>query len=273
MNAPAGVRTLKKRGGAHSRFNTGWAAVLDKLGELKEQKRREMEAAALAGGAAAGTALADSAGLGLIGGISIFEHATLFLESPASSRYAYVWSMFMAATTVLAITNFVVSTMNSAQPYSNTFFQIECLVTSVFTLEYVARAATYPDRGDFFFSIFNTIDLFALLPLYIDLMVVGIAPLYPSSDITQLTSFRIFRLSRLLKLAKSYSGMQVFILALERSRKAFLMLLFFLSFGIVFFSTLLWFTESPSGSPFFVSIPVSFWWGIVTFGELGVRRP
>ena len=68
---------------------------------------------------------------------------------------------------------------------------LECCIIGVFTLEYGARVATAPKKLKFIFSFYGLIDLIAILPFYLMLMV----------DLRSLRALQLLRLLRVLKWA------------------------------------------------------------------------
>ena len=84
-------------------------------------------------------------------------------------------------------------------------------------------------------SFFNIIDFMALMPTYLELIINA-----AGGNTSVVLDLRLLRLIRLLKIAKTYSGIQIFILTMERALQPALMLLFFLSVGVVLFSALLY---------------------------------
>ena len=138
--------------------------------------------------------------------------------------------------------------------------------------EYLIRLSVCPSYRRFFFDFFNTIDLLAMLPTYIGLIVIASSPSGTSAKAI-VEDLRLLRLTRLLKLAKTYSGIHIFFLAMSRSLDAVGMLIFFLSFATILFSAVLWYSERGNAGTFatdgFYSIPASLWWGIVTIATVG----
>ena len=112
----------------------------------------------------------------------------------------------------------------------------------------------------------------AILPFCVHLVLPG-----PLTGDMSLRELRLLRLARLLKTARAYSGVRILGLALQRSGQALGMLCFFLAFGVVLSSSMMYFIEKNANPAGFGSIPTGFWWGIVTmtgtgYGDVGARR-
>eukprot|EP00808_Paulinella_micropora_P007736 g3821.t1 len=135
-------------------------------------------------------------------------------------------------------------------------------------------------------SAMNLIDLFAILPFYIDL-ILGDSPV----NLAWLRIIRLARVFRIFKLGKYNESMQMFVRVLGRSMSALGILIFFLALEMIVVGSLIYFTEGgvwtppsdlypegaylrpniagvPEPSPF-TSIPASFWWVIVTATTVG----
>ena len=211
----------------------------------------------------------------------------VLMEVPASSIPAYLVYLVLMTAIVVSIVNFVISSMTLMQPHLGYLNLVEYACTAIFGLEYIVRFTVCPNKAKFMRSFYNTIDLVSISPTIIDqcyqaylrntaVSSGGQAPGQLSSgggtistlDYNPVVSdLRLLRMLRLLKFAKTYSGIHICLLALERSAQAVGMLIFFLVSTVVVFSSLLWFCERGTGAEGFKSIPVAMWWGIVTMAS------
>lgn len=145
--------------------------------------------------------------------------------------------------------------------YGNLFLQMEWVFTIMFTLEYMARIWCTPNRKAYIFSLYGVVDLLALLPTYLSLLVPQTAPLLIIRLLRILRIFRVLRLLSLLNEANELAG------ALQRSgRKVFV----FFSLVIIIatiFGCLLYVIEGPGNG--FDDIPTSVYWAIVTITTVG----
>jgi voltage-gated potassium channel len=141
------------------------------------------------------------------------------------------------------------------------FLQIEWAFTAIFTVEYGIRLWCTPNRSAYARSIYGVVDLLALLPTYLSLLLPQAAPLLIIRLLRILRIFRVLRLLSLLKEANDLAG------ALQRSsRKIFV----FFSLMIVLatiFGCLIYVIEGPEHG--FNSIPHSIYWAIVTITTVG----
>jgi len=148
----------------------------------------------------------------------------------------------------------------------------------------VCRSDTPSKIYAFLRSPINLIDLLAILPFYIELAVGGAA------GNVGLTVFRILRLGRIFrifKLSKYSTGMQLMGRVIVASADAMGLLLFFITIGVIVFGSIMFFAEAGefdaatgvymrrafTGDEMeptpFTSIPMAFWYVVVTATTVG----
>lgn len=145
--------------------------------------------------------------------------------------------------------------------YGNLFLQMEWGFTILFTLEYLARIWCTPNRRAYVFSLYGVVDLLALLPTYLSLLLPQTAPLLIIRMLRILRIFRVLRLLPLLSEANELAG------ALQRSgRKIFVFFTLVIIIATIF-GSLLYVIEGPHNG--FIDIPTSVYWAIVTITTVG----
>ena len=149
-------------------------------------------------------------------------------------------------------------------------FEIICIVW--FTFEYLARTLTCPSLKEYFKSLMNAIDLLAILPFYIRIIVetldVNINPNFVSAR-RSLQVLRIFRVVRIFKVARHSAGLQVLGYTVRNSLPELGLLLMLLLLGMTLFSSLVYYAEMDAKDNRFDSIIGAFWWAIITMTTVG----
>ena len=145
-------------------------------------------------------------------------------------------------------------------------FIIEALCISWFSIEYLIRVFATPNKCKFFKGVLNTIDLIAIVPFYVSIILetLDTGNLKNFKSVRKAVQvFRVLRIMRILKLARHSTGLQSLGYTLRRSYKELSMLLMFLAIFILLFSSLAYFAEKDGNAIQFRSIPHAFWWASI----------
>lgn len=148
---------------------------------------------------------------------------------------------------------------------------IETMCIIWFTVEYVLRLAASPNKLHFAISFMNVVDLLAIAPFYVLLLLsyLGAAVLQLATVQQAVQALRVMRVARIFKLARHSSGLQTLTYALRSSFKELGLLLMYMGVGIFLFSALGYTVEQSHPETMFTSIPQSFWWAIITMTTVG----
>ena len=145
--------------------------------------------------------------------------------------------------------------------YGPLFMTLEYGFTALFTVEYVARLLCVRRPLRYATSFFGVIDLVAVLPTYLALLVPGLHSLL---DVRILRLLRIFRILKLGAYVAEYKALGQ---ALASSRRKITVFLVFVMMVVLVMGTLMYLVEGPANG--FTSIPISIYWAITTMTTVG----
>lgn len=158
---------------------------------------------------------------------------------------------------------------------------LDYVCTAFFTLELVVRIIFAPSKKSFFTSPMNIIDIMAILPLYVQLILIltereDSCIETHSAIVDTILLLRIIRICRIFHLVKHYKALKILVHAIKASIQELLMLMIFLIIGMLVFSTLIYYAEqigldkkNDQTINQFTTIPIGFWWAIITMTTVG----
>jgi len=160
---------------------------------------------------------------------------------------------------------------------------IESVCSILFTVEYVVRFFSCPNKLKFVREFLSIVDLFAILPFYFEII-----QSLSGGDSFVNTSFirivRLVRIVRVLKVSRYLTWFRLFGSALAKSAQPLAMLFFIIMICMIFFSSIMFTAErgmwsyehgmwvtldnTDQASPY-QSIPDAFYWCIITMTTVG----
>ncbi len=138
---------------------------------------------------------------------------------------------------------------------------MEWIFTVAFTVEYILRIYAVKNKIKYVVSFFGLVDLLAILPTYITLIVTG------SHLFLTIKILRVLRIFRVFKLAPYIKEANELIAALKASRRRILVFLLAVLTVVVVMGALMYIIEGADAG--FTSIPRSVYWAIVTLTTVG----
>jgi len=176
----------------------------------------------------------------------------------------------IALIVISVVTVSVESLRGLSQQTQLTLVVVEWVLTAIFTLEFVLRLVAVKRPLAYATSFFGVVDLLAIMPTWIGLLVPG------AQALLVVRVLRLLRIFRILKLARFLSEAQTLTRALRASSRKIIVFLLSVATIVVIVGALMFVVEGPANG--FTSIPVSMYWAIVTlttvgYGDIAPRTP
>ncbi|KAM8973628.1 A-type voltage-gated potassium channel KCND2 isoform 2-T2 [Pelodytes ibericus] len=197
-------------------------------------------------------------------------------ENPHTSTLAlvfyYVTGFFIAVSVIANVVETVpcgispgsMRELPCGERYAMAFFCLDTACVMIFTVEYVLRLVAAPSRYRFVRSVMSIIDVVAIMPYYIALVMTN------NEDVSgAFVTLRVFRVFRIFKFSRHSQGLRILGYTLKSCASELGFLLFSLTMAIIIFATVMFYAEKGSLNSKFTSIPSAFWYTIVTMTTLG----
>lgn len=152
-----------------------------------------------------------------------------------------------------------VSSINTS--HGDLLYSLEWFFTILFTIEYFLRVFSVRRVIPYTTSFFGIIDLLAILPTYISLLLPG------SQFLIVIRVLRLLRIFRVLKLIKYLNEADLLVRALRASKRKIIVFLFAVLNLVVILGSMMYVLEE--GTHGFTSIPQSIYWAIITLTTVG----
>lgn len=179
-------------------------------------------------------------------------------ETTAGKTFDVILLLFIFISVLVVMLESIVELRND---YYDEFLYLEWVFTLIFTVEYLLRIYSSPKPFKYIFSFFGIVDLMAIIPTYISLIVVG------SQFLLVIRVLRLLRIARILKLTRFITEGQVLTNALRASVPKIIVFIGTVLTLVTIVGSVLYVVEGePSG---FSSIPRSIYWAIVTLTTVG----
>jgi voltage-gated potassium channel len=195
-------------------------------------------------------------------------HEIIFEADTRAGRLfdlALIWLILLSVATVI-----LESVRSVRLQYGDLLYTLEWLFTILFTIEYVLRLLSVRHPLRYATSFFGVVDLLAIIPTYLSILVPG------SQYLLVIRILRLLRVFRLLKLSEYVTEADTLRLALRASRRKISVFISAVVLLVVIIGALMYVVEGEAHG--FTSIPLSIYWAIVTlttvgYGDLSPRTP
>lgn len=138
---------------------------------------------------------------------------------------------------------------------------IEWTMTIMFSVEYFLRLICVKRPLRYARSFFGIIDIFAVIPTYLSLFLIG------TQYLVVVRAIRLLRVFRIFKVARYLDAGQVIVHALKASRPKIIVFISGVGSLVIILGTLMYLIEGAGNG--FTSIPRSIYWAIVTLTTVG----
>jgi voltage-gated potassium channel len=146
--------------------------------------------------------------------------------------------------------------------YGDLFHILEWIFTIIFTIEYILRLYCVLRPIKYATSFFGIIDLLAIIPTYLSLIITG------THYLIVIRALRILRVFRIFKLGHFISEGALIMRALQASRAKIMVFMTFVLLMIIIIGSVMYLVEGGQDSGF-SSIPRSIYWAVVTLTTVG----
>ncbi len=179
-------------------------------------------------------------------------------DTPAGRRF----DLALIAAILISVVAVILDSIDSYQiKYALWLYSIEWFFTILFTIEYGVRLYCSPNPKAYAGSFYGIVDLLAILPSYISLLI-------PSASLLLIIRLlRVLRIFRILKLLQYTGEANILMRSMLTARHKILIFLFSVMITVTIFGSLMYVIEGPIFG--FTSIPRSIYWAIVTVTTVG----
>ncbi|MFC5407812.1 ion transporter [Larkinella bovis] len=195
-------------------------------------------------------------------------HEIIFeADTPAGKAFDIV----LIGSILLSVATVMLESIRSVRiHYGQVLNGVEWFFTGLFTIEYLLRLVSVRRPLRYARSFFGVVDILALLPTYLSLIIPGTQYLFT------IRILRLLRVFRVLKLSEYLSEATILTSALRASQRKISVFILTVLTLVIILGSLMYIIEGEENG--FDSIPTSIYWAIVTlttvgYGDLSPQTP
>ncbi len=180
----------------------------------------------------------------------------------ADTRGGKLFDVALLVTIVLSVTAVVLESVASVRSRFGPALRIaEWTFTVLFTIEYVLRLLSVRRPWGYATSFLGVVDLLAVVPTYLSLLVAG------TQSLLVIRALRLLRIFRVFKIARYVGEVTALVQAIRGSRAKITVFLLAMLVLVLIMGAMMYVIEGEQGG--FTSIPRSMYWAIVTVTTVG----
>ena len=190
---------------------------------------------------------------------------------PDGDAVSKIFDIFIISLIILNIVTVIADTFSLPKTLKLTSRYIEIFSVTIFTIEYILRVWTsdmiYPDLGPvkarirYIFSFMALIDLLAILPVYLPMLI--------TVDLRALRLLRIMRLMRIFKVGRYTSSLSMIGTVLKNKSSQLISSTFVVMLLLLVSSIIMYSVENPAQPDVFTNAFSGLWWAVSTLTTVG----
>jgi len=179
------------------------------------------------------------------------------------TKAGYRFDVYVIWLIVISVTLVIIdSVIPTESKFHQVYVYVEWVFTILFTIEYLLRLYSAPNRLKYATSFFGIVDLLAIAPNYIAVFIPGTRNLLIVRILRLLRIFRIFQMGHFVREGS------IVISALKASRIKIIVFLLFVMIATILLGAIMYMVESDDNEAI-QNIPEGIYWAIVTLTTVG----
>ncbi|XP_063691869.1 potassium voltage-gated channel subfamily A member 7-like isoform X2 [Bolinopsis microptera] len=203
------------------------------------------------------------------------------ITDPSYNKMSMVWGLLDLACIILTISMLVLETIPDyekhfknpfTEPYKIAIYSLDVGINLFFTLDLIIKFLSSANQKRFFFDTMNIMDILAVTPFYVELVVFLVEDGTPPPQFFALKVCRIVRVVRVLKLVRHSRQLTEVMEVVSSAKQEFFVLIGVVGVVILLVGTIMYFVEyqiPDDRNEHFISILHGCWWAIVTITTVG----